>query len=285
MSKGDHMGLIVGQINQLSVNRMTDIGYMLEDGKDEVFLHFNESNHENLEPGQKVEAFLYFDQKGRLAATLKTPILKADTQAFLKVTDVVPQLGVFLDMGISKELLLSVDDLPEDLTLWPIIDDVIYSSLKIKSKFVSKIPLKNDITLKPKEPLELKSQVDAYVYHFQKEGIQLLTKEGHVIFVHHTQMERPYRLGEAVSVKVVFLSDQGYSGTLGVQKEVAMHKDALIIMGYLEKHDRLPLTAQSSSEDIKAYFDMSRKAFKRALGTLYKAKKVDFIENNTIIVK
>ncbi|MFU8793621.1 MAG: S1-like domain-containing RNA-binding protein [Acholeplasmataceae bacterium] len=279
------MGLIVGKINQLTVNRKTDIGYMLETGQEEVFLHFNESNHEHLEPGQSVEAFLYFDQKGRLAATLTKPLLTKDTQAFLRVTDVVPQLGVFLDMGISKELLLSIDDLPDDFTQWPQVDDMIYSSLKIKNKFVAKIPLKSEIALKPKEALLLKSQVNAYVYRFQKEGIQLLTTDGHVIFVHQTQMERPYRLGEAVSVKVVYLSDQGYSGTLGIQKEVAMQQDALLIMAYLEKHERLPLTAQSSSEEIKAYFNMSRKAFKRALGTLYKAKKVDFIEHNTIIVK
>lgn len=277
------MSLTVGKVNRLSVNRMTDIGYMLEDGQEEVFLHFNESDHRNLTPGQQVDAFLYYDQKGRLAATLKTPIITVDSQAFLEVTDVITNLGVFLNMGISKELLLSIDDLPSDITLWPQVGDMIYSSLKVKNKFVCKIPTKNDIALKPEIPIELKTQVNAYVYRYQKEGILLLTPDGHVIFVHHTQIDRPYRLGESVLVKVVYLSEQGYSGTLGIQKEVAMIKDAQIIMAYLEKHKQMPLTAQSSSEDIKAYFNMSRKAFKRALGTLYKAKKIDFIENTTKI--
>jgi uncharacterized protein len=279
------MSLNIGEVNVLTVNRKTDIGYMLDSTDGEVFLHFNESDFRELAPGDKVDAFLYFDQKGRLAATLKMPLITAKRPGFLKVTDVLPNLGVFLDMGISKELLLSKDDLPTDIELWPTTGDMIYSSLKVKGKLVSKIAPKNEILLVPENDLKLKETVEAYVYKMGREGLNLLTLEGHQIFVHHTQFKGDYRLGQLVKVKINYISDKGYSGSLAAQKEKAMHEDAQVILTYLARKDVLPLTAQSSAEEILTYFKMSRKAFKRALGTLYKDKKITFINDETHLVK
>ena len=50
--------LKIGEINQLKVKRKTDIGYMLTDGTEDVFLHFNETNHHTLQDNQSVSAFL-----------------------------------------------------------------------------------------------------------------------------------------------------------------------------------------------------------------------------------
>ncbi|MBE0700736.1 MAG: S1 RNA-binding domain-containing protein, partial [Acholeplasmataceae bacterium] len=54
--------LKIGEINRLNVLRKTDIGYMLDASDGEVFLHNNESNHQNLKTDDTVDAFLYFDQ-------------------------------------------------------------------------------------------------------------------------------------------------------------------------------------------------------------------------------
>jgi uncharacterized protein len=69
------MAIIIGKVNKFNVKRKTVIGYMFEKDQEEVFLHNNESLHLPLkEPNQEVDAFLYYDQKGRLAATLKKPL-------------------------------------------------------------------------------------------------------------------------------------------------------------------------------------------------------------------
>ena len=75
-------------------------------------------------------------------------------------------------------------------------------------------------------------------------------------------------------------------GTLNSRKEQMIDPDKEIILKYLEDHHgRMNLTAKSSSEEIEKVFKMSRKAFKRALGALYKERKVEFDEVRTYLIK
>jgi uncharacterized protein len=279
------MSLNVGEINRLNVNRKTDIGYMLELGDEQVFLHFNESLHQELKPNDKVDAFLYYDNKGRLAATLKTPYVTVTKPGFLSVSDTHPTLGVFLDMGIAKELLLSSDDLPLEYNLWPEKGDVLYVGIKIKGKLVAKILSKDDVRLRPQSGLELMKSVSAHVQKLGVEGINLLTDDGHWIFVHHTMIKTMPRLGQEVSVKVTFHSEKGYTGSMTEQKEIAIYGDANTILSHIIRQGDMPLDADSSPEAIYETFKMSKKAFKRALGHLYKERKIDFKDGMTILVK
>ncbi len=279
------MNLKFGDVNQLTVNRKTDIGYMLDSLDGEVFLHANESMHRDLKPGEAVDAFLYFDQKGRLAATLKTPFITESRPGFLKVSDINESLGVFLDMGISKELLLSIDDLPRNREQWPQVGDTLYVSIRVKGKLVAKLVAKEDVELKHETELNLKDQVDAYIQKIGKEGLNLLTPEGHNIFVHHSMYKEPIRYGELRHVKITFISEKGYSGSLIEQKEVLLFDDANKILSHIVRYGDLDLTADSTPEDIALTFDMSKKAFKRALGTLYRERKIDFIDGKTVLVK
>ncbi len=279
------MSIKIGETQQLIVDRKTDIGYMLTSEQDEVFLHFNESLHQTLNPGDLVDAFLYLDHKGRVAATLKIPFISVERPAFLEVKDVVPSLGVFLDMGISKDVLLSKDDLPFDYDLWPTFEDKIYVVLHIKGKMVAKLASKSDIILRPENTLKVKDEIDCYVQNIGKNGLNLLSEEGHLIFVHESMYQGKYRLGQKVHVTINFISEKGINGSLIEQKEVKIFDDANIILSYLVRNGDLDLDSDSSPEDIKQLFDMSKKAFKRALGHLYKERKIDFIDGKTKLVK
>src|SRR5690554_3245251 len=178
------MSIKIGETQQLVVDRKTDIGYMLTSEQDEVFLHFNESLHQTLNPGDLVDAFLYLDHKGRVAATLKIPFISVERPAFLEVKDVVSSLGVFLDMGISKDVLLSKDDLPFDYDLWPMVGDMIYVVLHIKGKMVAKLASKSDIILKLEETLNVKDEFDCYVQNIGKNGLNLLSNKRNLVFVY-----------------------------------------------------------------------------------------------------
>jgi hypothetical protein len=284
ISKGDMMSIKIGETNQMVVVRKTDIGYMLDDEPELVFLHNNDTNHQILNPGDVVFAFIYFDNKGRVAATLKKPLIEMNRPAFLEVTAINPSLGVFLEMGINKELLLSKDDLPLDMSSWPQKGDMLYVSLRLKGRLVAKRCDLNEITLKPTEPLTLKQTVSAYVHRIGKQGVNLITKAGHVIFVHESLVKEPIRYGQLVDVKITYISEKGYSGSLGEQKEVQMHEDARNILSYIVRNGAMDLTSDSSSEAIYETFKLSKKAFKRALGSLYKQRRIDFKDNQTVLV-
>lgn len=276
----------IGEVNTLKVKRKTDIGYMLTDGTEDVFLHFNESNHENLVDNQSVKAFLYYDAKARLAATLSTPIITVSHADFVNVKEVNHELGVFVSNNISKDMLVSKDYLPYDFNLWPEKGDTLYCILKLKNRLVAKPLNKVEITLKPETKLELHQHIDAYVIHAGKEGLNMMSKEGHLIFVHHTQMRKTYRMGEMANVRIARIHEDGYSGSLIEVKEKMMDQDAQMLYEYLIANGgKMPFTSDSDKDAIYETFKLSKKAFKRALGRLYSERKVIFEDDQTIIVK
>lgn len=275
--------LKIGDLNKLKVLRETDIGYMLNEQKEEVFLHKNDSNFMNLKPGDLVDAFLYFDNEGRLAATLKTPLITVLKPEMLEVVTVLKNLGVFLKMGINKDLLLSKDDLPADFSLWPQNGDQLYVELKVKgSRLLAKLVEPNSIY--DTKPLEIGNKYDFRVIKLGVQGVNLFNKDKQLIFVHKTEMRGIPRLGSLVSSTVLKETEKGYLGSLIANKEVIRFSDADVIMEVLQRYRKIPLTAKSSSEDVNKYFDLSRKAFKRALGLLYKENKIRFTENETILI-
>src|SRR5690606_38735257 len=85
-----------------------------------------------------VDAFLYFDAKGRLAATLAKPFVEIDRPGVLRVVSVNPGLGVFMDLGISKDVLLSKDFLPANPSEWPAVGDELMIELILKTKLFAR---------------------------------------------------------------------------------------------------------------------------------------------------
>ncbi|NLK13111.1 MAG: RNA-binding protein, partial [Candidatus Phytoplasma sp.] len=97
-------------------------------------------------------------------------------------------------------------------------------------------------------------------------------------------LRKKYRLGEAVNFKISYQSPIGYEGSLIANKEVVRYDDAEMILEYLRNHNnKMPYTADTNSEVIQEVFNLSRKAFKRALGYLYKERLIEFIDDETIL--
>ena len=121
---------LLGDINDFVVARKTDIGYILIEPKDydknknyddlyfgkdninhikEYFLHNNETNHKELNIGDKVKAFLYLDKQKRLAATLSTPLITINKGGLCEVVG-INEAGCYVNIGISKDILYSSDE-------------------------------------------------------------------------------------------------------------------------------------------------------------------------------
>ena len=109
---------MLGKIETYKVDRETDIGYtLIKDGK-EYFLHRNETNFAKLKPKDVIKGFLYLDKKGREAVTMVIPKVTVDQAGLGKVVTVNHSLGCFVNIGISKDILLSKDNLPYNLDYW-----------------------------------------------------------------------------------------------------------------------------------------------------------------------
>ncbi len=283
------MTLVMGEYNNLTVIREADFSYILSNGETEVFLHKKQAT-DNLEINDEVVVFLYFDNQKRITATMKKPLVDKITPAFLKVVGVNSRLGVFLDMGLIKDLLLSRDDLSFMKDEWPELGDIIFVRLRVSknqltAKIIPRYSVREYIT--PTTELIEGESYKAYCIYKAEEGVVFTTLEGHNIFVYFKHLRKTYRLGEEANIKITNCKlDFKYNGTLIEQKEIMLTKDAEIIKIYLEKHKGVMiLTDKSSPEDINAVFKMSKAAFKRALGTLYKEKVVLLEKDKTSLVK
>ena len=276
-----------GRIQTLKVTRKTDLGYMLTDGKDEVLLHFKEAS-QNLEVNQEVVAFLYFDKKGRLTATTNEVSVTLDTPGFAEVVEIISNLGVFVSINTPKDVLISKDYLPYKHEAWPNVGDKILICLKQKRDSLVAKPLnKYEIDeLDSETKYEIGQTVSAIAYRFGEEGINLVTLDKVNVFVHKSMIRDKYHLGQLVDVKIVHKGKQGYNGSLTGNKENMIDPDKELIIRYLKANGgKLRLDAKSSSEEIEGLLHISRKAFKRALGGLYKDRLVEFENGFTILLE
>ena len=275
----------LGKVNTLKVLRESDIAYVLTDGEVEVFLHKKEAKKPYLD-GEDIDVFLYSDNQGRVTASTKVPLLKLNEVKMLEVVQVNERYGAFLYYGMVKDLLLSLDDLPTNKRVWPKPGDFIMVEMICKKDHLyGHILGRKQITDHfPDAPkLADNEVVEAYVMYLIDNGLVCFTKAGHEIFIHKNNYRENYRIGEAVQPKILKQNpSMEYVATLIEQKEIMLEKDALRILEYLDKNDGImKYTDKSNASEIQEVFHMSKSAFKRALGNLYRAKKVILNKENT----
>jgi uncharacterized protein len=284
------MSLKIGEINTLVVSKRTDLGYMLTNNcDDEVLLHFNQTVKE-LKVGETINVFILLDSKKRVTATCEIPFIKVGFPGFVKVANVVEGLGVFIDNNVLKNPLISRDDLPVDNKIWPIVGDTVLCKLKsTPSQLIAKLvsPEEAKSLFNPINSLKKFEKVNAIVLKNGVEGINLITLNGHSIFVYYKHKRRDYRIGEQVQVTINNVSENyNYNGTLLKAKVPLMMEDANIILNYLKDNNgEMNITTATDVETIKETFKMSKASFKRALSNLYKKRKIEFKDNKTCLIK
>lgn len=278
----------LGQLQKFKVLRETQIGFMLTlNGDDEYFLHKNETNFRHLTEGEEVTGFLYSDKKARVAVTLVTPNVTTDKPGFTTVIETNNALGAFVDIGISKDILLSKDDLPIDYSEWPKQGDVLLCVLRVKGdRLVAKMLNKNDILdLNLHFDLPLNEKVAGYVYRITEDGVNIVTKTYNVVFVYKSQLRKKYRLGEEVNVKILKMNIDDYTGSLIDSKIEMIKEDADKILDFLNKNDGImSITEKSDPAVINKVFNMSKSAFKNAIGSLYKDKLIEIHDEKIVLL-
>ncbi len=275
----------LGKMNTLKVLRESDIAYVLTDGLVEVFLHKKEAKKPYLD-GEDIDVFLYSDNQGRITASTKEPLIQLNEVKMLEVVSVNERYGAFLYYGMVKDLLLSLDDLPTDRRVWPKPgDSVMVEMINKKDHLYGHIIGRKQITDHFPDAYKIADNevVEAFVMYLIDNGMVCFTKDGHEIFIHKNNYRDRYHIGQSVKPKILKQnpSDE-YVGTLIEQKEIMLEKDALRILDYLEKNNGIMnYTDKSEADVIQQVFHMSKSAFKRALGSLYRAKKVELNKENT----
>lgn len=291
------MSLIAGTIVTLKVAReVSPYGFFLTAGDQDVMLHYTELT-QKVKTGDSVEVFLFFDTEDRFAATMKKPFLTLGEMALLEVADVHPRLGCFLEMGLGRQLLLPISELPELQELRPQIGDCVYVLMehdkqgRLRAKLAGEYELAEQALDAPESWMG--QAVTARVYRPLQMGTFVLVDAGVLGFgvigmIHASDRSRLLRLGEQVEARVTHIREDGRVNlSMAPRKEVGMDLDSANLLEFLNARPggAMPYSDATPADIIKQRFGISKSAFKRALGRLMKEGLITQKENWTYLVR
>ena len=271
-----------GKYYKLTVKRKTDLGYMLYGKEDEEVLMFYKEATKEFALEDNVNAFIYYDKQGRLCATTKEVLATTNKVGLLKVLAVMDN-GVYLDNLTAKDVLLSSDYLPKNQDLWPQVGDQVFVILKDKKKSLVARPIKKT-DVKYEVDFILNEVVEVIVEEINDKGLMTYTLNKVPVFIPNIFLRGKYHIGQKINCHITKIDANINYASVTENKEKQMLDDEEIILNYLRNSKKkMPFTAKSSSASILQNFKISRKAFKRAYGKLYKDGKIYFDEEYTYL--
>lgn len=278
-----------GQITTLTVLQEEGSRYFLTNGDTEIPLNKSEVLEE-LAIGDRVEVFLFADRRGDLQATTALPTITQGEYGWARVIKVSKE-GAVVDIGTSREVLVKGEDLPAIEEIWPEVGDHLFMTLRVdrNGELFGRLITEEKVNEQYEGALEdmYNQNVVARPYRLLPVGSFLLgVEKPYRIFVHNSEMKAEPRLGQDVSVRIIDVKEDGsMNGSLLPRKHERLGEDADKIFAYLESvGGKMPFGDKSTPEEIQEMFGMSKGAFKRALGTLYKARKIKQQDGWTEIV-
>ena len=246
-----------------------------------------------LKVGGVVSGFAYENEKHNLQITKNIPDVRLGHFAWGTVTDIRRDLGVFVNIGLpNKDVVVSLDELPTIKELWPQRGDKLMITLRIDKKDrlwgeLASADILQAVRIPAKADMKNK-QVKATVYRLKMVGTLVITPDYNFGFIHPDERQREPRLGEEVDARVIGVRDDGVLNlSLRPRAYEAISDDAAMLLTLLQRSSTksLPFTDKSDPKQIKKYFGMSKSQFKRAVGNLYKQRKITQNENGLFLVE
>lgn len=276
----------LGEYQKLKVIKKVEFGvYLAEHDGDEMRVLLPEKQvPQDCKCGDELEVFLYKDSKDRLIATTNRPALTLGGLAVLKVLE-VGKIGAFLDWGLEKDLFLPYKEMtvkvqPEDEVLVTLYID--------KSRRLCASMKKLYDLLSTDSPYQKGDVVNGRVYEFSGNfGTFVAVDDKYSAMIPSHEDTGMLRIGDVIEAKVLNVKPDGKLDiTLREKAYLQMDADAEKVMGVIEEFAGvLPFTDKASPEVIKRETGLSKNAFKRAVGHLYKERRIEITEKSIRKIK
>ncbi len=267
----------IGKINRLHLVRHATPGAYL-DGEElgEILLPRRYVPPEAA-PGDQVEVFVHRDSEDRLVATTEVPLATVGDFACLKVLSINPQIGAFLDWGLAKDLLLPFREQISPLS--PGQRVVVYVYLDPKTdRIVATARLKRHLA-RTHPPYQAGQSVNLVIVDKTPLGYNAIVEREHMGLLFSNNLAASLEAGQQIKGFVRAVHPDGkidLSLDASGYKRVAPLADQIVEA--LNQNNRwLPFDDNSSPESIREKFGVNKKAFKQAIGGLYKARRIKFL--------
>ncbi|PRX55174.1 S1 RNA-binding domain-containing protein [Flagellimonas meridianipacifica] len=273
----------LGNYNTLNVLRSTRIGLFLGDDEGTEVLLPNKYVPEDFEINEKMEVFCYLDSSERPIATTLQPLIKRGEFAYLEVKE-VGAFGAFLDWGLEKHLLVPFREQQvrmeegKKYLVYCFLDEITFRLVATSrlNRFLSNTAF----------DIAVNTQVDIWIYRKTPLGWEVIIENQYKGLVFESDVFQPLSIGMRLKGYIKNVRpDNKVDVSLQPIGVSMLEPTATFIYEKLKENDGfLALHDKSSPEEIKETLHLSKKAFKKAIGGLYKAKKI-MIKEDGIYIK
>jgi len=268
----------LGNYNTLKVLRSTSVGLFLGDDEGTEILLPNKYVPEDFKIDMDMEVFCYLDNHERPIATTLKPLIIRNGFAFLEVAE-VGEFGAFIDWGVEKHLLVPFKE--QTVRMEEGRKYVVHCYLDEKTFRLTGSSKVDKFLSNVEVAYEINNEVDLLVYRRTPLGWEVIVDERHKGLIFESDVFRPISIGDAL---------KGYVKNVRTDKKIdlslqpigakMLEPTAKMIYDKLVQSDGfLPLHDKSSPEEIQQMLRMSKKAFKKGIGILYRQRKINLQED------
>lgn len=271
----------LGEYQTLFIIKKVEFGVYLSESHEaeEKVLLPKSQVPQNAVIGDRIEVFVYRDSKDRMIATCVKPKLTLGGLAALTVSQ-VGKIGVFLDWGLEKDLFLPYKEINgrvregDEILVTLYIDksDRLCASMKhLYEKLVTDAPYEKGDTVRGR------------VYEFGHDfGTFVAVDDHYSAMIPRSEDTSDLKIGDIIEARVTGVKEDGKLDiTRRANKETQMDTDAEKVLRVISEYAGvLPFNDKASPETIMREMQMSKAAFKRAVGHLYKERKIAITEKS-----
>ncbi len=265
--------LKIGDYNTLKVSHKVEFGFYLDSGDGYNILLPQKYAPAGLKDGNSIDVFVYRDSEDREIATTLKPLAKAGEFACLTVKD-INKTGIFLDWGLEKNLYLPYSQALDNMKIG--YKYMVYVMIdKISKRVIASAKFEKFIE---KKVIDLREgqQVKLTICRFATNGILAIIDDKYAGILYENETYEKLKIGDIVTGYVKKIrEDKKIDLTLrrSIRDAIEDAKDKIMNM-LIENNGTLDLNDKSSPEAIKEKLQMSKLTFKKALGGLYKERRI-----------
>lgn len=268
----------LGNFNILTIARSAPMGLFLEDDQQTEILLPNSEIPPQVRKGDTLNVFCYLDSEERPIATLKQPLIQRNHFACLMVED-TNSMGAFMGWGLPKQLLVPFKEQPKPFAVGE--KQVVYCKLdEVTYRLIASGRIEKHL-VKVENELQSNEEVSLLPYRKTALGWSVIVNQKYQGLIFQNQIHQNISLGNDLKGYVKSIRPDGKLDiTLTPQGIIALDFVANSILETLKNNGGwLSLSDQSSPEEIKNRLGISKKAFKKGVGVLYK-KRLILIQDN-----
>lgn len=274
--------IALGTLNHLKVKKQVKFGFYLDGLSWGEILLPNNVAPAGLEVGQSLDVFLYLDSEDQLIATTEKPAVMVGQVALVRVV-AVTRIGAFVNWGLKKDLLVPFSE--QQLPLKEGQSYLVYCYVDSSNRIVASTKLDRHLHKQP-AAYNTGDKVNIIVSEQTDLGYKAVVNHQHWGILYKNEVFRPLRRGEKLQAVITKIRDDG---KLDLRLNAATHQQAKeltekVLHRLQQNEGKLALSDKSPPELIYQHFGVSKKAFKQAIGALYKEQRITITDDGIALL-